>query len=833
MPLERYREKRHFAETPEPRGGRARARPGLAFVVQKHAASHLHYDFRLQVGSVLVSWAVPKGPSTRPGERRLAVHVEDHPLDYGKFEGVIPKGNYGAGRVEIWDSGTWEPEGDPRRGLSAGHLKFRLHGRKLKGGWALVRMAARAGGKEGGKEGGKDNWLLIRHADEPGQEAPKKSAVAEAVPARSARKPASPRPRRAARMTPPRGAPHARLPALLKPQLATLVEQPPAGEEWLHEIKFDGYRLLARVRAGEARLFTRTGLDWTAKFASIARAVARLPVRAAWLDGEVVAADEGGRHSFQALQRALKEGTGDFAYYIFDLLHLDGHDLAGRPLEERKRVLARLLPRAAGPLRFSDHVDGAGASTFAEACRMKLEGIVSKRRDGLYHAGRSPEWRKSKCQARQEFVIGGYTAPGGKRTGFGALLLGVRGAAGGLRYAGRVGTGFDADDLRDLTRLLATRRVTRPPFADPPAGARAPGVQWVRPDLVAEVAFTEWTTDGQLRHPSFQGLRRDKPARAVRRETPMAASGKRPRRAATPEPPSAAPLTHPERVVYPDIGLTKAELAAYFDAIAEHALPHLAGRPLALLRCPGGVEGGCFYQKHLDEATPPAIRSISITEKATPASYPWIADAAGLVALVQRGVLEIHPWGARVDDVEKPDRVVFDIDPGEGLPWSRVVAVARLVRARLEQLGLEAWLKTTGGKGVHLVVPIRRGPGWPAVKAFARAIADDLARQHPAEITAVLSKARRKGRVFIDYLRNGRGATAIGAYSTRARPGAPVATPISWDELARLGGGDRFNVRNLPRRLATLKRDPWAALADARQALSRRMLAALDAPDLA
>jgi len=783
MALRQYREKRSFGETPEPRGGRAGVNNSLAFVVQKHAASRLHYDFRLQVGSVLASWAVPKGPSTTPGEKRLAVHVEDHPLEYGSFEGVIPKGHYGAGTVEIWDKGTWIPEGDPRRGLRAGSLKFRLKGRKLKGSWALVRMAAKDG-----RDGGKENWLLIKHQDaESSSEAEDPSAADRALP----------------------GARRAALPTLLKPQLATLVQHPPAGDEWLHEIKFDGYRLLARVSKGHARLYTRGGNDWTRKFDAIAQSLARLPVRAAWLDGEVVAPDAEGRHSFQALQRALKEGAGDLVFHAFDLMHLDGWNLSDVPLEKRKKALARILPSNDGPLRFSDHVPGSGLATFTEACRLRLEGIVSKRRDGAYHQGRGTDWRKSKCQSRQEFLIGGFTDPGGNRKGLGALLLGVRGDSGKLRYAGRVGTGFDDAALAELHLKLAPREIGAPPFQNPPAGADARGVHWVRPELECEVSFTEWTSDGRLRHPSFLGLRADKRAREVRREKPIA-------------------LTHPDRVLYPETGLTKADLAAFYRAIGDFVMPGIKDRPLSLVRCPGGHGKGCFYQKHLEPGAPPAIRSIAIAGSEKTTDSPWIRNLDGLIGLVQMGVLEFHPWGSRIDDVERPDRIIFDIDPDVGLPWARVVESAMLVRHKLEGLGLETWLKTTGGKGVHIVVPVQRRHEWPLVKAFAHAVALDMARRHPDKITAVASKVRRKGRIFLDYLRNARGATAIAAYSTRARSEAPVATPIAWEELPRLGRADRFNVRNLPKRLASLKADPWADLASSRQSLTQRLMAGMN-----
>jgi bifunctional non-homologous end joining protein LigD len=633
------------------------------------------------------------------------------------------------------------------------------------------------------------------------------------------------------------------------------VDAPPAGEEWIHEIKFDGYRFLARIDRGKVRLVSRNAKDWSGLFTTIEEPLARLPVTNAWLDGEVVALAPDGRHSFQELQRVLKTGTGDLAYYVFDLLHLDGYSLAAVPLDRRKALLRGLLSgiKADSPIRFSDHIDGDGLDTFQNACRLKLEGIVSKRRDGLYRAGRGADWLKTKCQSRQEFIIGGYTDPTGGRVGFGALLIGVRDATGRLVPAGRVGTGFDRAGLTDLHRRLKALEIDASPFEPSPVGARARGVHWVKPVLVAEVEFTEWTSEGQLRHPSFQGLREDKSAAEVVREKPAhtprvqraaeRATKKAPKgRSLRPDRPirpksrprtkdepatSTVTITHPDRVVYDTMGITKADLATYYEAVATHMLPHVIERPLALVRCPGGEGKGCFYQKHLGTGAPKAIRSVAIEESSASGEYPWIRDVDGLVGLVQMGVLEIHPWGSRVSDIEKPDRIIFDIDPDPKLAWRRVAALAFRLRERLEELGLESWLKTTGGKGVHVVVPIQRRHEWPVVKAFAQAIAQEMARNHPDEVTSVMSKAKRVGRIFLDYLRNGRGATAIAAYSTRARPGAPVAVPIAWEELTKLGRADSFNVKNLPKRLALLTFDPWAKLAASRQGLSQRVLASL------
>jgi bifunctional non-homologous end joining protein LigD len=800
-PLDAYRRKRDFRRTPEPAGGTTTGAGGR-FVVQRHAARRLHYDFRLELDGVLKSWAVPKGPSLDPAEKRLAVHVEDHPLEYGDFEGTIPAGEYGAGEVVLWDRGRWAPVGDAEEGYRRGKLKFVLHGEKLHGAWTLARMGGKAA--EGGK-----NWLLLKERDVEARPATEGDIVAQ-------------RPESVAAIE------RVALPERIHPQLAVLADAPPSGDEWVHEIKYDGYRALCRLADGVARLFTRSGQDWSERFASVTRACAGLPARAAWLDGEVVVLDENGRSRFEALQEALsaKVGAG-IQYVVFDLLHLDGVDLRPLALEQRKQRLAALLRRAPGHglLRFGDHVVGRGPAFLRQACEHGLEGIVSKRRDAPHRDGRHPDWRKIRCHERGEFVIGGFTEPAGSRAGLGALLLGVH-DDGRLRYVGRVGTGFSEATLTDLRRrldALARPDSPFPPTADIPARSH-----WTRPELVAEVTFTNWTRDGRLRHPVYVGLRDDKPAREVVRERPRR-SVTLPRRTADTIEVEGIRISHPDRVLWPEVEVTKAELARYYVAIAEWILPHVAGRPLAVVRGPRGHAGGTFFQKHVAAGMPAAIRGVRIRDEDGDKEHLVIDDVAGLVALVQMDVLEIHAWGARADDVERPDRLVLDLDPDEDVAWPVVVDAARAARIRFEHLGLESFVKTTGGKGLHVVVPLLRRQGWRETKAFARAVAGDLARRLPDAFTINPAKAARHGKIYLDYLRNGRGATAVAAYSARARAGAPVSVPLAWREVGHRLRPAALTVRSVPERLVRLRRDPWGRVPAVRQSITAAMRAALGA----
>ena len=864
MGLQEYKRKRDFRKTPEP-AGKVAARKGSSFVIQKHAATRLHYDFRLEMEGVLRSWAVPKGPSLDPGEKRLAVHVEDHPLDYGDFEGAIPKGQYGGGTVLLWDRGTWIPEGDPVAAYRKGHLKFQLDGEKLHGGWNLVRLHGRNGDD-------KENWLLIKEKDEfavPGsgeavvQEYPESAAsgrTLEEIAADPERVWESNRKEKkgeAAKATAspvdPQevpGARKAKFPGTVEPQLATLVEEPPSGEEWIHELKLDGYRVLCEVREGKAKIWTRNSKDWTDRFSPIADAVAALPAREALLDGEVVVLEPDGRTSFQALQNALTANRDrDLVYFAFDLLYLDGYDLRPAQLLDRKEALSRLLAASSTTaIRVSDHVQGQGEGFYRQACSFKLEGVVAKRADRPYRSGRGKDWLKVKCLKRQEFVIVGYTDPEGSRVGLGALLVAVHDEKGELVYAGKVGTGFNDQTLRDLRKRLGKLERDTPAFKNPPRGAEARRSHWVAPELVGEVAFTEWTNEGILRHPAFQGLREDKPAADVIREDPQEpprkakAATARPAKAAKsvarrssslppvhPAPEAKATefsgvkLTSPDRVLYPEQGLTKRDLMIYYSRIAEWMLPHVKDRPLTLVRCPAGRQKQCFYQKHVTDQFPKAIRRVQIDEENKTVPYGAVDSVEGLLSLVQNGVLEVHIWGSRRDNVEKPDYIVFDLDPDEGLAWERVVDGAKLLRQLLDELGLQSFLKTTGGKGLHVCLPLARRAEWDEVKAFTKAVSEAVVSLDPTRYTAKLPKASRKGKIFIDYLRNGRGATSICAYSTRARANAPVSTPLFWEELETDVRANTYTVQSLPERLENLESDPWEGFYQVRQSITAAM----------
>jgi bifunctional non-homologous end joining protein LigD len=896
MSLKEYKRKRNFRRTPEPAGERTKKASGRQFVVQKHAARRLHYDFRLELDGVLKSWAVPKGPSLDPAVKALAVQVEDHPLEYATFEGIIPQGEYGGGTVMVWDHGTWEPEGDAAEELKNGKLKFQLFGEKLNGSWALVRMGGAAG--DGGK-----NWLLIKHRDRDarpdaktdiltrmpysvlsgrkmeqiaadadrvwssnGKAASKSKTSSAKTPVRAKRTAARANagkrtrgkssPFGAKELAKVTNARREKQPTEFKPQLATLASQVPRGDEWLHELKFDGYRALAFIENGAVRLISRNGNDWTRRFQTVADALKKLPIENAILDGEVVSLDENGVSNFQQLQNQMKRGDDDsLVVYLFDVPYLEGYDLTQTPLAERKQVLARLIltanPKNVGTIRYSDHIQGRGEEVLQHACRSAMEGIICKRANSAYLQNRSPSWLKVKCLKQQEFVIGGYSKPAGSRVGFGALLLGYY-EKGALVYAGRVGTGFTTQSLRDLTAQLKKLRIDATPFDNPPTGSQRRGVTWVKPELVAEVEFTEWTSDGRLRHPSFLGLREDKPARQIVREIPKSPaaldstskngtmkrttkSNKPARSRTTRSNPAASTsrsrngvtvagvrLTNPDRVLYPDHGFTKRQLAEFYERIADWILPHVVDRPLTLVRCPEGYTGQCFFQKHLTGSLPDAVRGVMVPVKGKREEYLAVDDIAGVVALVQMGVLEIHPWPAREDQLERPDRIVFDLDPGEGAEWTAVIEGAKEVRQRLEAVGLTSYLRTSGGKGLHVVAPLARRNSWDELKQFAKSVADTMTRDAPDRYLATMSKAKRRGKVFVDYLRNQRGATAIASYSTRARAGAPVAVPLAWDELSARISPDMYNIVNLPKRLDKLAADPWEGFLSARQSITRR-----------
>jgi bifunctional non-homologous end joining protein LigD len=829
--LETYRKKRDFATTPEPRGRRVR-KAGNSFVIQKHDARRLHYDFRLEMDGTLKSWAVTKGPSLILGEKRLAVHVEDHPLEYGDFEGTIPKNEYGGGTVIVWDRGTWSPIGDVHKGFAKGHLDFELQGEKLGGHWHLVRMHGKPREK-------RENWLLIKGDDEFARpkgsedileeqpnsvntgrevaevagEAPgwssktgriNQATKARARPGAAKRASAGASQRAFPDASKFKGAKKASMPDFVEPMLATLASQAPAGDRWLHEIKFDGYRLQARIEAGRVKLLTRSGLDWTKKFGKVVVAALQdLAVGTAIIDGELVVETNSGAPDFSALQADLSEDRSDrFVFYVFDLLYLDGYDLRALPLIERKSLLEQIVAEDGGTIRYSDHFEESGTKVLRHACRLGLEGTVSKLRDAPYLSGRGKSWVKSKCSARQEFVIGGYVPSTVSSKAIGSLVLGVYDEA-KLHHVGRAGTGFTAAVAKDVFRKLERLRIASNPFDGRLTTEEARQVRYVRPELVAEIEFRAWTADGHLRHASFRGLREDKPAREIRREIPKSAA-----KATVPQQ-RAFKLTHPDRLYWPDEGVTKEGLADYYTEVWRHIAPYVVGRPLALLRGPNGITGEKFFQKHAWKGLNPNI--VLVKDPKDPSGEPLISinDLEGLLGLVQSAVLEIHPWGSTVSDWERPDVIVMDLDPGEDVPWQDVIDAARETRQRLAEAGLAAFVKTSGGKGLHVVSPLKPKAAWPAVKTFTKGLADAMASDDPNRFVSTITKSKRRGKILIDCLRNQRGATAVAAYSTRARPGAAVSAPLSWDELGPGVGPAYFTVGKMPTRLAALASDPW------------------------
>jgi bifunctional non-homologous end joining protein LigD len=1014
--LDLYHRKRRFDETPEPAGARTGSKrstgrktasrskdPTLAYVIQEHDARRLHYDFRLELNGTLLSWAVPKGPSLDPSVKRLAVHVEDHPVEYGSFEGEIPAGNYGAGSVLVWDRGSWEPVGgaaEAARAYAAGKLKFQLHGEKLRGGWTLVRSHMRGSGD-------KEQWLLIKERDDEardeseydvlkkrpgsvlgggsaagsganskgatgktaskgkgkaasgraGKTAPgSEDEIANEIPGEGktrkgassiAREPAtasttnSPPNRTfpaavqatarrntksapSSRADPKRpdivstrtgeslrelaaspsieGALKARLPATFKPQLATLVDAAPPGDDWTYEIKFDGYRVLARIersaKGSAVKVFTRAGNDWTAKFGKQVQALDRLGLESAWLDGEAVVLDEQGVPSFQALQNAFDSNRPqDIVIYLFDVPFLNGYDLRGVPLEQRRAILHALLEEVDDSvLRFSNDFAFSADELLRSACDMALEGIIGKRRDSGYLSGRSQTWIKLKCRRRQEFVIGGYSEPGGSRAAFGALLLGVYDGDGRLRYAGRVGTGFDAALLRSVKKALDAHETKRMPFAAAPRERSRTPVHWVEPVLVAECNFAEWTSDGIVRQASFVSLRDDKPARQIVKETSRqgadvqqltdngsdaapkkravskaggsktaasktAASkttaskttaskttaskttaskttaskttaakttaAKTATRTTTPSEVASVRISHPDRVIDKSTGTRKIDLVRYYESIADWMLPHLQDRPVSLVRAPEDIGGELFFQKHSQKLSIPNVTQHPGLDPGHPPLIT-VETIEALVGAAQMGTVEFHTWNALAANIEKPDRMVFDLDPDAALGWERMIEAAQLTRSLLDELGLKSFCKTSGGKGLHVVVPLAKQAGWDEVKDFSQAVAQHMATTLPKQFSAKMGAQNRKQKIFVDYLRNNRGSSTVAAFSARARPGLGVSVPLSWDEVAATTGGDQWTIANLHERLADLARDPWADYAKTRQRITAAMKKRLD-----
>lgn len=868
--LTEYQARRDFARTAEPPGNSKRSAgevAGFGYVIHKHAARQLHYDLRLELGGVLLSWAVPKGPSLNPGVKRLAIEVEPHPLEYGTFEGEIAPGQYGAGAVIVWDAGSWRAiDDDPRAAYEKGHLAFALSGHKLKGTWHLVRTARGKSGK---------SWLLFKANDEHAdaredilKTAPESvvsglsveqvsrrdsaAKVNEKSEGKRKRRPKLSKPAVAGRDKPKEltheqvwlkhpAAKSAPLPSQVDVQLATLAQTPPQGDDWLHEIKFDGYRVVVYIHKGDVRLRTRKGLDWTHRMPALATAFSDLGLPDAVIDGEFVALDASGVSQFQMLQNALtSEDDSALVYYAFDLLYYDRVNLSQLPLIERKSALKHVLtshlrdkPEAlAARLRLSEHVRGNGTGFYEQACKWGLEGIVSKRAAGAHVGSRSRDWLKVKCSQRQEFVIVGYTEPAGSRSHLGALLVAVYDGP-QLVYCGRVGTGFTRKSLTDLHTKLEALHSERLTLRNAPKGAHGRGVHWVQPSLVAEVEYLGFTDDGILRHPTFQGLREDKPAKDVYREDVPREEQAMPKSQAVHREggskalvssrlssvdTSSVKLTNPDKLLYPDVGITKRQLLDYLALVAPRLLPHVRNRPLTLVRCPNGQNKPCFFQKHPNVKSA-GLRSVAIREKEGKADYAVIDDARGLFSLVQLGVLEIHTCGSQADDYEHPDILVFDLDPDPSVAFSEVVRCARRLRELFDGAQLESFVKTTGGKGLHVCVPIEPRLSWDEAKSFTQKVAKALVTESPERYVATQSKALRRGKIFIDYLRNGRGATFVAPYSMRAQPAATVATPLFWEELTSELRPDQFTVQNIAERLSHLQEDPFARMATLRQKL--------------
>ena len=848
--LKRYREKRDFSITPEPvaRGEKIKGR--LAFVIQKHWARRLHYDFRIELNGTMKSWAVPKGPSFDPHIKRMAMHVEDHPISYNSFEGDIPARQYGAGKVMIWDKGTWEPIGNAAKGYAAGHLKFHLYGHKLVGTWALVRMNKR--------EGRQDPWLLIKEKDEYAQADSAFSVVDE-------------RPDSVAALDPPpvpeqtavasgeatrQVAKKSALPEKFSPQLATLVEHPPTeAGEWLYELKFDGYRILTRVEGRSVQLWTRNGNCWTAQLPVLEKSLQDMKLPDGWYDGEIVVLGADGLPDFQLLQQAFDgRHTNDIVYYLFDVAYCGGYDIRDAPLIERRKLLKSLFDGAgdklSGNIRFSDSFDVDPHDILASACRLGLEGMIGKRIDSSYTQRRSPDWVKLKCGQRQEFVIVGHTDPQGSRAGFGSLLLAVHDKDGRLRYAGNVGSGFDDSGLGALSKKLHALHIKEAPLEGPTGKHRK--VHWVKPTLVAEISFSNWTAGGHVRHAVFRGLRTDKKPEEIVREKPTLLTEDEPHeklheghsghdslvsegedggaRTASPSPLSSQStlssfrITHPDRIVDKERGTSKIEVLRYYALVAPLMMEHLKGRPVSLVRAPTGVGGELFFQKHLEQRAMEGIRALPQAIDPDHPPYLEVAEPLGLLSAAQMNVLEFHTWNGTRTSPTKPDRFIFDLDPGSNVSWAAVQEAATLVRGFLQELGLQSLLKTSGGKGLHILVPLRRQHGWDTVKDFSHAIATHLAQTLPERFSAKSGSRNRVGRIFLDYIRNGFGATTACAWSLRARPGMGVSVPVSWDELERLQSGSQWNISNIHTRLDR-GNAPWSNNSFINQSLTSAMRA--------
>jgi bifunctional non-homologous end joining protein LigD len=898
--LKLYKAKRNFTITPEPAEGGEEGMEARTFVIQKHWATRLHYDFRLELDGTMKSWAVPKGPSYDSHDKRMAVHVEDHPISYNDFEGTIPEKQYGAGKVIIWDKGTWHPVGDPRKGYRDGNLKFELRGHKLHGRWVLVRMK-RSGEKQ-------EPWLLIKETDEhvraaaefsvidempdsvkalgmpigerlssaagqaeetalshqgkPARKAAVKgSSTADTKAAtksatRNAAKPATKTAPKSTTETVAGALARVALPATLAPELATLVDAPPPDPaDWLFEIKFDGYRLLARVEGKGISLWTRNGNDWTHKLEPLRATLEKMKLPDGWYDGEIVVHDQQGKPNFGLLQQAFdNEKTRTIIYFVFDAPYLDGHDLRDVPLAQRRELLQAVLEQKGNDsVRFSAALEAPPAEMVQAACRMGLEGIIGKRRDSVYTSRRSGDWIKLKCSLRQEFVIGGYTDPQGSRVGIGSLLLGYYDDAGKLHYAGSVGTGFNDATLRDITAKLKKAGSDSSPFA--PSKSIDKKAHWVKPTLVAEVTFGEWTNSGSIRHSVFQGLRTDKKAAGIRREVAahvedvmqtLTEAKTPPRKGARARPaagktapvdgdtraepasdvdsrlPATLKVTNPERLIDPASGMTKIGLVRYYALVSDLMLEHLKGRPLSLVRAPAGIGGELFFQKHSEVGKLPGVKQLPQELDPGHPTMLEVATTQGLLSCAQWNVVEFHTQNAFGKNYFKPNRMVFDLDPGEGVSWQQIQEAAQLMRAFLEQLGLPAFLKTSGGKGLHVVVPIKPQHDWDTVKGFSSLVVEHMSRTLPDRFSFKSGPKNRVGKIFIDYLRNGRGATTAAAWSARARPGMGISVPVAWSELEHLRGGDHWTVATVHTRLDH-GNEPWADYAKSAVSITKAM----------
>jgi len=834
-PLARYTKKRDFRITPEPAGTDAKhpKTEALNFVIQKHWASRLHYDFRLELDGVLLSWAVPKGPSFDPVEKRMAVHVEDHPISYGGFEGTIPARQYGAGTVIVWDGGTWEPVGDPHDGMQKGKLVFHLHGQKLAGLWELVRIS-----KPGDKQ---DPWMLFKKRDAWARPLAEYDVIA-ALPDSVVAKPLGLVEERESKAVPWTVRPSdsepdlsqavkAKMPAKLDQQLATLVSTPPTSAGWLIETKFDGYRLMVGIDGGKARLITRGGHNWTSKMKSRVTAIESLGIQSAWIDGEIVVQGANGVPDFNALQNAIDNARSEgITFFAFDLPYLADQDLRAVPLLSRRAVLRKLLDgRGADRIRFSETFDATPAQMLQVACQMKLEGIILKRFDAPYVSARTETWLKLKCSLRQEFVVCGFTQRSGASREVGGLLLGYY-ENGVLTYAGNVGTGWDSKTGQELYAQLSKLEVNVPALDAKTVtpgrwSRRSPGGErWVKPELVVEVSYSEWTPEGRVRHPVYKGLRVDKPARAITREAVAdvgepAPGGARGEQLA---PRLTIKVTNPERVIDPSTGLKKLDLVRYYESIAERMLPHLKDRPVSLVRAPEGITGELFFQKH-PETKMPGLKELDSSLWPGHSALLGVHTPQALLSAAQMNTVEFHTWNSTTRRINQPDRVIFDLDPGEGVKWPQLQEAAMLTQTLLNELQLDSWLKTSGGKGLHVVVPLVSKWDYDVVKDWSQAVVQHLSRTIPSRFVAKSGSGNRVGKIFVDYLRNGHGQTTAAAFSARSRPGMGVSMPVSWDQLPSLRGGAQWTIATAREYLSFQQDDPWADYWKSKQTLTVAM----------